>query len=289
MPVFCITFLLLCTFHAVAAGAADYRICGWMAVDGEQAELKPDRTPRDNLQAPGVAHLVRFSKAASVGASGAHCGAAHIAPGWILTARHCVDGIEWSDMHVDLGSAALGSESHGLTRRGELALCPNATDPGSLQGDLALVRLNENIPATARPADLLTDPVAIWFPADVALASWPAAGMGIGTPNLRILPLRATAATPTGHVIGDLAKLGTRAPCGGESGAPIYLEHQGRVVLAGVLSAIVTPGWWKKSGRPKCLAPQTRVLFSPVAPWADWISDTIAACEARAETCVRPE
>ena len=284
-----ILFLMVC--QAVTAQAADFRICGWLGEDAAAPDpLEGDRMPRQRPDAPGVAHLARRGMSADADKPLAHCGAVLVAPGWIVTARHCVDDMIWQDMQVDLGTTALGSKGQGVIRRGTLALCPAATQPGSLDGDVALVRLDRRAPDEISRPPLLRDPDpgVFGFPGPVALASWPAAGLTVGTPNLRVLALTAVAVTPVGHVVAQIAEAGSRPPCGGESGSPVYIDHDGQTQLAGVLSAIATPSWWEQSGRAKCLAPQTRVLFSPVAPWADWIADSIAACEARPEICVRP-
>ena len=274
-----------------ARAEPEFRVCGWQEAGPVGAARPDDRPLRTMADAPGAAHLVRREGPEGADQPPAHCGAVAIGPHWVLTARHCVDDRRWRDMRIDLGSPAIGSDAAGLERGGTVALCPAATEPGSLDGDLALVRLDDDVPPEAVSDAWLDDPdpASLGIPADAWLVSWPTAAMPIGTPVARRLSLRLVGVTPAGHILADLADSGQRPPCGGESGSPVYVVRGGETFLAGVLSAIVTPNWATASGRRKCLLPQTRVLFSPVAPWHGWIIDTMAECDAHPEACVRPE
>ena len=238
---------------------------------------------------PGTVHL-----SATISDAGGervdHCGGVIVGSHWVLTARHCVDGRVWSELRVDFGTARLGAGREGGIRRGMVAICPAATKQDSLLDDIALLRLDRDIPADLpRPTSVDTDYVLDkGFPMNASIVSFPGAVLDVGTSRLRALRMSVIGRTATTHYLAELVDPNDLPPCGGESGSPVFVPGEEGPELLAVVSAIAAPAVAKAAGVHPCSSPQTRVHLSPVAPWVDWIDATIAGCKARPENCVRP-
>lgn len=272
--------------------ANGFRLCGGQVA----SQLAPVQSRNAAImpmpESPGAAQI-RLTFENSLGETrSTDCGAVAVAPNWLLTARHCVEDQEWAAFEATIGSQKIGSSRSGVRRTAHAAICPTGTIPGSLEADLALVHLDEPLAQDIEYARLFEnpDPAGLNMPVLARLASWPVRQAHIGNPPLRVLPIGLASATPRGHVIASLEDSTQRPPCGGESGAPIYIDvEDGRTRLAGILSAIITPSWAAEELSPKCRSPLTRLMISPVAPWADWVRDTMFLCDARPERCFSRE
>ena len=111
------------------------------------------------------------------------------------------------------------------------------TTPGTLSADVALVYSADEVPQTAVFDRLFphADPRTLGFPRQAHVASWRvSSGPGRdGFPPLRELPIALQGATSRGHLVATLPKRDQRPPCGGESGAPVYVEDQEGLQVAG--------------------------------------------------------
>lgn len=202
-----------------------------------------------------------------VGSRGNSCSGVAIAQDLILTAAHCVlPGSAYKLVEFD------AARRPSLKDTGRIASHPRFDLRSLLDhratADVALLKLPEPLPPSRAPAVLAAMPaVRAGDPFIVA-----GAGMAVDREGKSGGTVRAATLVATGHpgnlqirlvdpaTRGETAGLGA---CGGDSGAPVFEDRSGRLMLVGIVSWSTGPG-----GSAGC-GGLTGV--TPLALYRDWI------------------
>lgn len=219
------------------------------------------------------------------------CAAVAIAPDWLLTAAHCLEGGQWQQIRVTIGTAHV-DDRRALHRAVDYALCFPDYRASDLKHDLALLRLSHPL-----PPELPLAPLAGWHEDPQFIPGMRAQVVGWpGQPNQGRLGRLARMATmriegreaggvPGGVIVASRLADQGQAVCVGESGGPLIGSlGQGPLVL-GLLSAV--EGQRDATGgiAASCADPHSLTWFTAVSPYRRWIRTVLDSCNANPSRC----
>lgn len=209
---------------------------------------------------------------------GQFCGASYLGDGWVLTAAHCVERINFNDFHVHIGV-------HNLFRaiiEGERAeikavyVNESYADVSNYSNDIALIELKSKPNADAvalkttegdlSEGQLLT--VMGWGNTVAERNTRPIYPWILNQVDVPYVP-RATCKNLNGPYakIGDDAICagfpeGEKDSCQGDSGGPLIYQHEDRIEQVGIVS-------WGDG----CAQPNAYGVYANVAFFKPWINE----------------
>ncbi|QFR31717.1 trypsin-like serine protease [Ancylobacter sp. TS-1] len=198
-----------------------------------------------------------------VSTRGASCTGVVLGPNVLLTAAHCVQPA------ADYAVVVFEPAGPRLITVNRIALHPSY-DPHSFESrrptpDLALVRLNENLPAGFRPAELSAQVALPAKRTGFVIAGYGVTkdgnGASAGTLRRAELPSIGT----TGGIMVRLSDGPARGGCTGDSGGPVLVDG----VVAGII------GWSTAAGGARGCGGVTGATL--VGPQRAWIDATLRA------------
>ncbi|WP_217511125.1 serine protease [Vibrio metschnikovii] len=209
---------------------------------------------------------------------GQFCGASYLGDGWVLTAAHCVERINFNDFHVHIGVHNLLQASSEGKRAEIKAVYVNEkyADTSDYSNDIALIELKSKPNADAvalkttgeelskgqtltvmgwgnTVADRNTRPIYPWILNQVDVPYVPRATcQNLGRDYRDIGDDAICAGFPEGE----------KDSCQGDSGGPLVYSHNGGIEQVGVVS-------WGDG----CAQPNAYGVYANVAYFQDWIAE----------------
>ena len=248
-----------------------------VAFVGQASAAETGKTPAETGEQPWMVALVDSST--SDAKEGQFCGGSLIAPNWVLTAAHCVEGIQSAnEVDIVIGRHTLSSNAGERITAAEIAVHKGYPDLADGEdNDIALIRLSR--PATAgTPIKLITSTSS---PADDAGSVARVTGWGVLSEeseegqdilhgvDIPVVSAEACRAVYGDDVTGDAICAGKESggadSCYGDSGGPLVgKDGAGNPVQIGVVS------WGEECGASGQYGVYARVTY-----YNQWITDVM--------------
>ncbi len=208
------------------------------------------------------------------------CGASLIATRWVLTAAHCVEGENASGVSVWIGGHDLRRPQQGITAQVSQIIVHEGYDGNTLENDIALLELDQDIDASIPRVKLANATVMTNAASDghlVTASGWGALSEGGPSPDLLHevrIPVVANQicnrpAAYNGEVADSMLcaglSTGGKDSCQGDSGGPLWVRFEDQDYQVGVVS-------WGDG----CARPNKYGVYTRVQSFTTWVSDQMA-------------
>lgn len=192
----------------------------------------------------------------------------------ILTAGHCLGAPGWAELKVFFGvNRKKPGQSIKVIQQIRMADIPTNSPPYDWQ-DLALLKLEKPLPAGYKPALIAMDDPGLKDGDSVVMA-----GYGVTTADSKYSGdggagvLRAVSQKILQAQYGNseiLVDNSVKGACGGDSGGPLFIEHENQLLTVGITSRMssrnIVPG--SKPVRYEC---RVDIIYSQIFAHREWI------------------
>ena len=195
---------------------------------------------------------------------------------YVITAAHCTDGLNPSDLMIRVGDTTLDEEFEALSFTYSVAAIKNHPDYGNLQNDIAVIELSSEVPLDMYPhikPACLPDAGAL-FPGDAIVSGWGTVGSGSYL-NSWLHEVDVTVfsdgdcgsmnSAMTSDMLCAGLKEGGKDACQGDSGGPLVASDPmkyGAMSLIGVVSF----------GSSVCAGYDALGVYSEVSHFTEWLN-----------------
>lgn len=198
----------------------------------------------------------------------------------VLTAGHCLGQGGWAELTVYFRTTANGEGPSAKVIRQVRIHDTLLTTPMD-QDDLAILKLQSNIPQGFLPIEFLQDPSLLKDGTKVTLAGYgktnpdPDQLNGLGT-------LRKVEQTVLQAQYGQkeiLVNIRDRGSCNGDSGGPAFIQNDGQLLLLGVTSRLTERDQLPDVNHHKRYACTVDMIYSNVMKQREWIDGQVRALD----------
>jgi secreted trypsin-like serine protease len=203
---------------------------------------------------------------------GLFCSGMVVKPGWVVTAAHCVSGLNKADINVLLDTTKL--DGSGLRLGIASVLIHPKYDPESIVADIALLRLkDESQGVRVEVAERAVDNAMLRTGLKVTVSGWGLTDVSLNRKSATLLaaelPFQTNVVCNGPESYNGFVKdsmfcagylQGGTDACTYDSGGPAVAFHKGRIILFGIVS------FGEDCGKPKKFS-----VFTRISRYKKWI------------------